>query len=140
MTDRAIALTALRSVIAEAGLGELPALIGELEGMKAAAWVRLTMPAPGANQTEPDAGHMMTAAELARVYHVPKSWFYELARQGRLPCQRLGRYVRFDQGAVERALAADSKITALVTGKKKRGNGGLRRPATARLPESERTA
>ncbi len=49
----------------------------------------------------------MTAVELAAIYNVPRSFFYELARAGRLPCVRLGRYVRFNRVDVEQAFRAD---------------------------------
>jgi excisionase family DNA binding protein len=140
MVDRLTVLAGLKMLIADALPDQLPALIGDLEALKAAAWVRIATSATAATCTEPDAGHMMTADELASVYHVPKSWFYELARQGRLPCRRLGRYVRFDQVNVAAALAADSKITALETTKKHRRGKGNLQPATARLPQSERIA
>jgi excisionase family DNA binding protein len=33
--------------------------------------------------------------ELAERLKVPISWVYENSRQGRIPCVRIGRYVRF---------------------------------------------
>ena len=38
---------------------------------------------------------LLDAAELAERLHVPTSWVREQARQGAIPCVRLGRYVRF---------------------------------------------
>jgi excisionase family DNA binding protein len=133
-SDRSAVIAALNNLIAETSADQLPTVIGDLAAAEAQAWARITMPAPAATCIEPDAGHMMTADELAKLYRVPKSWFYELARQGRLPCQRLGRYVRFERAVIERALAADSKITALETQKKHRRTKGNLPPATASLP------
>jgi excisionase family DNA binding protein len=79
-------------------------------------------------------GTQLTAAVPAAVLNVPKSWVYELARQGRLPCRRLGRYVRFDLAAVEGALASNSKTANLGHEKNPRRNGRLRNAATTLLP------
>ena len=42
----------------------------------------------------------LTADELARVFSVSKLLIYKLARNGTLPCFRLGTAVRFDPRAV----------------------------------------
>jgi excisionase family DNA binding protein len=44
---------------------------------------------------------LLTAADVAKVLDVPKSWVYEQARQGRIPTVRLGRYRRFRAEAIE---------------------------------------
>lgn len=75
-----------------------------------------------------------TADELAALHSVPRSFFYELARQGRIPCERLGRYVRFNRAAVEQALAEDAKSVRLGTRKKRRTNGAAAGAATPLLP------
>ena len=38
---------------------------------------------------------LLDASEAAELLHVPVRWIREGARTGRLPCVRLGRYVRF---------------------------------------------
>jgi len=43
-----------------------------------------------------------TAAER---WGVPESWIYDMARQGKLPSVRLGRYVRFLPADLERFIA-----------------------------------
>jgi len=132
MTDRSAMIGALKTLIAEVPADQLPALIGELEATKAVAWARLTVPPTPAVTA---AGQeMLTANELAHVFSVPKSFFYELARRKRVPCTRLGRYVRFNRADVERSLAEDSKIARLGSRKKHRGNGRLERAATTLLP------
>ena len=115
----------------------LPALIGAIEAAKAIAWGRLSMPAAEAHAVAPDVASM-TAGELAALYHVPRSFFYELARQNRVPCMRLGRYVRFSRPYVERALseARNSKTTALEPRLKRRRDADLRDGATAMLPRT----
>lgn len=44
---------------------------------------------------------LLTADELAGRWQVPASHVYRLARDGRIPVVRLGRYVRFRPEAVE---------------------------------------
>jgi excisionase family DNA binding protein len=132
MIDCSAALAALVAVVAETPAEQLPALIGALEGLKAAAWQRMMAPVPVAQPAADRAG--MTADELAHVFSVPKSFFYELARRKRIPCIRFGKYVRFNRDAVEQALAEESKTAALGTRKKARGNGNLQQVATSALP------
>ena len=43
---------------------------------------------------------LLTAAEVAEMLSVPRSWVLESARSGALPCIKLGRYVRFDEADV----------------------------------------
>lgn len=44
---------------------------------------------------------LLTAAEVGEMLRVPASWVYAAARDGRLPCLKLGRYTRFDPAEVE---------------------------------------
>lgn len=43
----------------------------------------------------PDATRLLTAEDLAERWSVPKTHPLRLAREGKLPCVRLGKYVRF---------------------------------------------
>lgn len=47
------------------------------------------------------AAHLITPDELAARWQVPKAHVYRLAREGRLPVVRIGRYVRFTTAAIE---------------------------------------
>jgi excisionase family DNA binding protein len=47
------------------------------------------------------AGRLLTAGELAERWQVPRSQIYRLAREGRVPIVRVGRYVRFHQPTIE---------------------------------------
>jgi excisionase family DNA binding protein len=47
------------------------------------------------------AEQLWTAEQLAQRWQVPVSHVYRLAREGRIPVVRLGRYVRFLPEAVE---------------------------------------
>ena len=44
---------------------------------------------------------LLSAAEVADLLGVPRSWVYEQSRQGRIPTVALGRYRRFRQEAIE---------------------------------------
>jgi excisionase family DNA binding protein len=41
---------------------------------------------------------LMTAEQASELLNVPASWVLSEARANRLPCVRLGRYVRFQRG------------------------------------------
>jgi excisionase family DNA binding protein len=43
---------------------------------------------------------LLTAREVAERLSVPESWVRQESREGRMPCLRLGRYVRFEWTAV----------------------------------------
>ncbi|HVA77263.1 MAG TPA: helix-turn-helix domain-containing protein [Candidatus Binataceae bacterium] len=47
---------------------------------------------------------LLDAPELAKRFGVPESWVREQARQGNLPCLKLGHYMRFRLEEVERFL------------------------------------
>ncbi len=47
---------------------------------------------------------LLEAKTLADEWHVPETWIYAAARDGRLPHVKLGRYVRFRRSAVEEYL------------------------------------
>jgi excisionase family DNA binding protein len=44
---------------------------------------------------------LLTAAEVAEVLSVAKSWVYEQSRRGRIPMVTLGRYRRYRREAIE---------------------------------------
>ncbi len=48
---------------------------------------------------------LLTAAEVAELLAVPESWVREATRAGRLPHVCLGRYRRYELGAIEAWLA-----------------------------------
>ena len=123
----------LEAAARESAPEHLPQLLGALESAKATVWARLIAPQRQIAAEVRSESANMTAAELAAIYRVPRSWFYEAARNGRLPHTRLGRYVRFRHADVARVLA-DSKSMGLGTKKKRRGNGAVCGAATAQLP------
>ena len=47
---------------------------------------------------------LLTAADVAELLSVPKSWVYAQSRQGRIPTVALGRYRRYRREAIDRWL------------------------------------
>lgn len=52
------------------------------------------------------ASRLLTADDLAERWQVPKAHVYRLTRSGQLPTVKLGRYCRYELGAVEAFEAA----------------------------------
>jgi excisionase family DNA binding protein len=48
---------------------------------------------------------LLRADEAARLLAVRPSWVYEAVRDGRLPCLRVGRHIRFTQALLEEWLS-----------------------------------
>jgi len=55
-------------------------------------------------------GDVLTIAELAAYVKVSKSTLYKLVREGKVPCQKVGRHWRFRKEAIDRWL--EQKETA----------------------------
>ena len=71
------------------------------EGSKAIAAPAITK----AGDSEP----LLDAEQLSAQLSIPTTWIEQAARDGRVPCVRAGRWVRFSRAAVEAALAASGK-------------------------------
>ena len=52
---------------------------------------------PGSASTPP----VMTVEEVSEYLRIPRSSVYKLARQGRIPCQKVGRHWRFRREALD---------------------------------------
>jgi excisionase family DNA binding protein len=50
---------------------------------------------------ESSAPRLLTADELSERWQVPKTHVYRLAREGRVPVVRIGRYFRFREASIE---------------------------------------
>jgi excisionase family DNA binding protein len=59
--------------------------------------------------TKADAEPLLDAEQLSAKLSIPITWIEQAARDGRVPCVRAGRWVRFSRTAVEAALAANGK-------------------------------
>jgi len=84
-------LTALEQAVQSLSASEIPALLGELERVKAIGWSRM-LTGPASMKCE--AEELLTMAEAAIRLSIPESRAYELARQKKLPAVRIGKYVR----------------------------------------------
>jgi len=64
----------------------------------------------------PDAAEqpLLTAEELAAALRVSRSWVYEAARNGAIPCLRVGALRRFDLAEVKAALRGEPAAPARV--------------------------
>ena len=92
----------LRRTATEIPDDNLPELVAQLEAAKAIAWGRLVTPRAPTPTTEMP--QLVDSSEMARLIMMPAHWVRENARRGRIPCVRLGHYVRFDPWEVAKAI------------------------------------
>lgn len=90
---------AIRILAETATPAELPELAGALAEAGAIVAQRLFagVRLPVAHSSWPD---LIDANAMAAQLSIKPSWLLEQARQGKVPHVRLGKYVRFDAGAV----------------------------------------
>lgn len=83
-------------------LEEVPAMIGRLEELKAALWIRASSPAAAANPPPRPAGEdrLLTVQEVAKHLGVSADWVYD--HQRHFAVVRVGRSLRFLDSSVER--------------------------------------
>ncbi len=67
-----------------------------------------------AAQSPPADPPLLTAEELAAALRVSRSWVYEAARNGTIPCLRVGALKRFDLAEVKGALRGEPSAPARV--------------------------
>lgn len=48
-----------------------------------------------------DPGDVLTIEELSVYLKIPKSTLYKLVREGKVPCQKIGRHWRFHRHAID---------------------------------------
>ncbi len=84
--------------VTEVARDAVAGLLAEVERLRVALWARLfDVPERGA----PPSTRLLTAPTVAEALGVPVSYVYELARTGRLPAVRFGKYVRFAPEALQ---------------------------------------
>jgi excisionase family DNA binding protein len=138
-------LDAARNPVAliDQAVADLP--IDEALGVLAAATARLTLRLHEAKPSNPSTSAIWAdAKQVAEMFHVPESQIYALARQGRIPHVKLGKYTRFNVAELQRVLPISdgAKLGPLRPEKpaRKRSNGAASRAsvsiATALLPET----
>ena len=53
---------------------------------------------------EEETSEILTIAELSTYLKIPRSTLYKIVREGRIPCQKVGRHWRFRKEAIDRWL------------------------------------
>lgn len=97
------------SEIEKVPVKEVPTEIARLAALQSALAVRLAVPAV---VTEPRPGAKLVTAEvLAEELTLRTDRIYELARQGRIPCHKIGRAVRFDIDEVRASFTHQPQTT-----------------------------
>ena len=80
--------------LSKMGPTQCPGLLAELERLKALAWMRLTTPSHGTGELSQPGNQLLTIPQVSERLALPVGRVYELARQGKLPVVRVGKYVR----------------------------------------------
>jgi excisionase family DNA binding protein len=96
-------LRALARIIARAVLDELPPVQVEEPERE------VLQPNAQATSQPPVKHGLVSAQTLSDILGVPRSSIWRLAREGTIPCIRIGRSLRFDREAVMKALNASSE-------------------------------
>jgi excisionase family DNA binding protein len=80
----------------------IPAMLGDLERLKATLWARLTLPPGGGNADQSfDGDRLLSAREAAAKLGASEDYLYRHSRK--LPFTvRLGRKLRFSEAGIER--------------------------------------
>ena len=55
-------------------------------------------------------GDVLTIEELGIYLKIPKSTLYKLAREGKIPSNKIGRHWRFQKRSIDRWLSAERAI------------------------------
>lgn len=96
----------LERLVERADRAEIPALLGELERVRAMAWMRLSAPHVATQApTRPRSGkdRLLSAQEAAEILGVKPRWVYDHAEE--LGAQRLSdRCLRFSEKALQRRM------------------------------------
>lgn len=97
----------LEQAVAEPPVSQIPALIGILAQLQARAHLKMLSEHKAIG--ERDSG-LLTMRQAAARLNLPESRAYELARQGKLPAVRIGKYVRISADALAEYQAKLPKV------------------------------
>jgi excisionase family DNA binding protein len=92
------ALHKLAPMINGADATDCPELIGMLEQLKAYAWARMLHPKVSSSADD----DLMDMVQVAKKLNIPPCRAYELARQGKIPTVKIGKYVRVTYTALKK--------------------------------------
>lgn len=84
-------ITPLEQAIQQATASECPLLLGLLERLKGECWLKMQTPSHGGIVAGPET---YTIPEVAAILKLSEYRCYELARQGKLPHNKIGKSVR----------------------------------------------
>ncbi len=100
-------LAALERQIATVRPEDAPALIGELERLKARLWGRMTSAATENGRPEAPAEDLrhLSVPKAAELLNLPKARVYELIRQGEIPAVRYGKNLRVPLSGLRESIA-----------------------------------
>ena len=90
-------LAHLEQAVAETPVSQIPALIGVLAELQAKAQLKMLSGREGMKDRKDE---FLTMRQVAARLNVPASRAYELARQGKLPAVRIGKYVRVSENSL----------------------------------------
>lgn len=95
-------MIALEDSVARATPADYPALIGDLGRLIALVWSRMTLSLDGENSNRAAPRiKLLAIPEVAALLAIPSGRAYELARQGKLPTVKIGKYVRVETAALD---------------------------------------
>ncbi|MDE3041122.1 MAG: helix-turn-helix domain-containing protein [Nitrospirota bacterium] len=99
------ALAVLEQMIEAASPAHCPALVGELEKLKALAWAKMMHgPNPPAIAQTLESGHYLTVGEVVERFHVTPKWLYRHKKQ--MPHSQPSRkLLLFPEKAIEKWFA-----------------------------------
>jgi len=97
----------LEQAVAETPVSQIPALIGILAQLQAKAQLKMLSQQKVISDHD---GGLLTMRQAAERLNVPESRAYELARQGKLPAVRIGKYVRISVDALAQYQAKLPKV------------------------------
>src|SRR5262245_28811152 len=96
-------------LVRECVVDRLPALIGQLEGARAAAWARLNTADRASARPSEAADSLLDMPAVAGILGIPEDRAYDLGRQGRLPVVHVGRYVRVRRSVLARFISENEQ-------------------------------
>lgn len=105
-------IASLEDAVARVEVTECPGLLGDLERLKAILWSRMVTVScsPTSRQPRTDA-MLLTLPQVAKRLAISKGRAYELARQGKLPTVKVGKYVRVEPAALDTWIAQHRERT-----------------------------
>jgi excisionase family DNA binding protein len=100
--DVSALIALIEQEIAHGKVEDVPAFLGELERLKAILWSKMVTASYSSASNHPSgAVTLLTMPQVAKRLAIPEGRAYELARQGRLPTVKVGKYVRVSMAELE---------------------------------------